>query len=502
MNRYIDPLNRALLVAAESEAVIDHERRLTYRELDARCQKLAGGLRAIGLRRGDRVAFLSANSHRYLEAYMAIPAAGYAIVPLNTRHAAPELRYALEDAGARVLITDRDPGELARSVERVIRIPGDYDALVDAAPPMDLRRDAPTGDALAGLFYTGGTTGKSKGVMLTHANLVENAKYVLMSHTFRRDDRFGLLSPMFHASGTFSLLPTVWMGGCQVLLPSFEAHAALDLLERERVTRSFAVTTMLALLAEAQLASPRDVSRLGELGHGGSPSAIEVMRRIHRAFPGARLSHWFGATETTAVATVMQDEQDALDGPRARSCGQPVVGVEVRILRDDGQEAAAGEVGEVVVRGGNVMAGYWNKPEETARVLRDGWYYTGDLGHADEEQYVFLVDRKKDMIISGGENVYSTEVESVLYRHPAVLEAAVFGIPDPKWGEAVHAVVVPRSEVTPDELIEHCRQYIAGYKVPKRIELRRDPLPKSGPGKVLKHELRAPFWSGRREMIA
>src|SRR5690606_5994554 len=200
-----------------------------------------------------------------------------------------------------------------------IRIPDDYDRLVDGAPPADLRSDAPAPDALAGLFYTGGTTGKSKGVMLTHANLVENAKYVLMSHTFRRHDRFGLLSPMFHASGTFSLLPTVWMGGCQVLLPSFDADAALDLLEREAVTRSFAVTTMLAMLAEAQLARPRDLSPLRELGHGGSPSAIDVMRRIRGAFPGVRLSHWFGATETTAVATVMHDEQDALDGPRARS---------------------------------------------------------------------------------------------------------------------------------------------------------------------------------------
>src|SRR5690606_24472623 len=260
MNRYIDPLNRALLVAGEAEAVIDPEKRLTYRELDARCARLAGGLRELGLQPGDRVAILSANSHRFLEAYIAIPAAGYAIVPLNTRHAEPELRYAVEAAGARLLITDRDPGCLADAVERVIRIPDDYDRLVDGAPPVDLRSAAPAPDALAGLFYTGGTTGKSKGVMLTHANLVENAKYVLMSHTFRRHDRFGLLSPMFHASGTFSLLPTVWMGGCQVLLPSFDADAALDLLEREAVTRSFAVTTMLAMLAEAQLARPRDLS--------------------------------------------------------------------------------------------------------------------------------------------------------------------------------------------------------------------------------------------------
>src|SRR5581483_2263714 len=217
-----------------------------------------------------------------------------------------------------------------------------------------------------------------------------------------------------------------------------------DLLEREAITATLVVPTMLAAMTDVQLAKPRDVSHLLELGHGGSPVATEVVRRAHKAFPSARLTHWYGATETAPIATALPDEQDVLDGPRARSCGQPVVGLEIRIVDPEGNEVPAGEVGEVVIRGANVMQGYWNKPEQTAAVLRDGWYHSGDLGYADEQQYVFLVDRLKDMIVSGGENVYSTEVEEVLYRHPAVLEAAVFGVPDEHWGEAVHAVVVLR----------------------------------------------------------
>jgi long-chain acyl-CoA synthetase len=249
-------------------------------------------------------------------------------------------------------------------------------------------------------------------------------------------------------------------------------------------------------MADVQLANPRDVSALRELGHGGSPIATEVVRRAAKAFPHARLTHWYGATETAPIATALPNEQDVLDGPRARSCGQATVGLDVRVVDLDDRELAAGEVGEVIIRGANVMQGYWNKPEQTAAALRDGWYHTGDLGYLDDEGYLFLVDRLKDMIVSGGENVYSTEVEEVLYQHSMVLEAAVFGVPDEKWGEAVYAVVVARGEVSTDELIAHCKERLGGYKVPKGIELREEALPKSGPGKVLKRELREPFWAG------
>jgi long-chain acyl-CoA synthetase len=497
---FADPLRRALRIARDQQAVVDGDVRYTFGQLARRSARLVGGLFDLGLAPGDRVAILANNSHQYLECYLAIPAGNLVIVPLNTRHAEPELRYALEDSGARVLITDRDPGGLGKFVERVISIPDDYEGLLDAAPERALG-DGVTSDTLAGLFYTGGTTGASKGVMLTHANLIANAYHMLVTQPCRRGDRFAVIAPMFHAAGSFGVLATVWTGGCHVMLPVFDPERAVDLLETEAITATLLVPTMLAAMADAQLARPRDTSRLRELGHGGSPVATEVVRRAAKAFPTARLTHWYGATETAPIATALPDEQLVLDGPRARSCGQPTVGLRIRIVNPEGHEVPVGEVGEVTIRGANVMQGYWNKPEQTAQVLRDGWYHSGDLGYMDEEGYLFLVDRSKDMIVSGGENVYSTEVEEALYKHPLVLEAAVFGVPDPRWGEAVYAVVVPRGEVHPQELVAHCREHIAGYKVPKQIELRQDPLPKSGPGKVLKRQLREPFWAGRDRRI-
>jgi long-chain acyl-CoA synthetase len=496
MHTFADPLNRALRTARDAEAVVDPDRRLTFAELATRCRQLVGGLYGLGLEPGDRVAILAANSAPYVEAYLGVPAGNLVIVPLNTRHAEPELRYALEDSGTRVLLTDRDPGGLADVVEKVISIPDDYESLLAGASERELGVDV-TSDTLAGLFYTGGTTGASKGVMLSHGNLIANAFHMMVTQPLRQGDRFAVIAPMFHAAGSFAVLATVWTGGCQVMLPVFDPEGAVDLLEREAITATLVVPTMLAAMAEAQLAKPRDTSNLRELGHGGSPVATEVVRRAHKAFPTARLTHWYGATETAPIATALPNEEDVLDAPRARSCGQATVGLDVRVFDPDDNEVPIGDVGEIVIRGANVMQGYWNKPEQTAEALRNGWYHSGDLGYVDEEGYVFLVDRLKDMIVSGGENVYCTEVEEVLYKHSMVLEAAVFGVPHETWGEAVYAVVVPRGDVTPDELIEHCKQHLGGYKIPKDVALQSDPLPKSGPGKILKRELREPFWAGR-----
>ncbi len=251
---------------------------------------------------------------------------------------------------------------------------------------------------------------------------------------------------------------------------------------------------MLAALAEEQRLRPRDVSCLTHLSHGGSPVATETLRQARAAFPGATLLHIYGATETSPIVTLLPAEENVLDSPRVRSCGQPAVGVEVRVVDADGNPVATGSVGEVITRGPNIMSGYWNKPAETARALRDGWYWTGDLAYLDEEAYVFHVDRSKDMIVTGGENVYSSEVENALHQHPAVAEAAVFGVPHPRWGEAVHAALALRRPVDEEELREHCRLLIADYKVPKSFEY-HDTLPKSGAGKILKRELRRPHWS-------
>ena len=447
MATMITPLARAIRVGPTRRAMVCGDASFTYAETWERCRRLAGGLRSLELADGDRVVVVGPNCHRYLELYQAIPAAGLSIVPLNQRHTPGELRYAIEDSGARVLFTGigdiglGDPG-FGDTVEHVIDLGDGYEQFVAAAEPADLA-DADAPGRLAGLFYTGGTTGASKGVMLTHANLLANAMHFQVCWPFTPDTRWLIIAPLFHAAGSVAVLATVWNAGTQVVLPAFDPGCALDLVAEHGVTATLVVPTMLAAMSEEQLARPRDVTSLRYISHGGSPCATATLRRAHLAFPDAELLHVYGATETSPIATLMPHEERLLDGARARSCGQPAVGVDVAVQRADGSLADVGEVGEVVIRGPNVMAGYWNKPAETAAALVDGWYHTGDLGYQDDEAFLFLVDRAKDMIVTGGENVYSTEVEDVLYRHPAVLEAAVFGVPDDRWGEAVHAVVVP-----------------------------------------------------------
>lgn len=498
MHTFADPLARAVQIAGGKVGLVDGDKEFTYTELADRCARLVGGLRKLGLGQGDRVAIWSDNSHQYIESYVGVPAGGMVIVPLNTRHAEPELRYALEDSGTKVLLTDRDASGMADIVDHIIPLNDDaYEALLDAEPAA--LGEGVVEEDIAGLFYTGGTTGKSKGVILSHRNLIANTFHWLTSVPQTPTDVTLVMAPMFHAAGSNGVLGSIWTAGCQVMLGAFDPEEVLDIIQTRRVTLTLGVPTMLAAMAEAQHANPREVDTVRTVAHGGSPIATEVVRRTSTAFPNAEMIEVYGATELSPLTTALRNEQDLLDGDRARSCGQSIPGTEVRVLDTSGKEVPRGEIGEVVVRGPNVMMGYWNKPEQTADVLKDGAYWTGDLGYMDDEGYVFLVDRSKDMIVSGGENVYCTEVEEVLYKHEAVLEAAVYGIPDEKWGEAVHATVVPRaghSNVAPDELIGFCREQIAGYKVPKGINIQQEPLPKSGPGKVLKRELRAPFWEG------
>ena len=433
---------------------------------------------------------------------MGVPAAGLVVVPLNTRHAVTELKYALEDSQTKVLLIDRDPGELADCVNHVILIPDAYDAMLSAAQERELGVDVRESD-LAGLFYTGGTTGKSRGVMLSHRNLIANAFHYMTTVPQREDDLMLVMAPLFHAAGSNGVIANIWTLGTQVTLAAFDPKIALDLIQTHDITESLGVPTMLAAIAEEQHARPRKTDSLKLLVHGGSPIATEVLRRTHAAFPTAELIEVYGATELSPICTILTNEQELIDSPLARSCGRPAIGNEITILAPNGDELLAGEIGEVVVRGPNVMQGYWNKKEQTAAVLKDGAYWTGDLGYMDDEGYVFLVDRSKDMIVTGGENVYCTEVEEILYQHPAILEVAVFGVPDEKWGEAVWAVVVPRegNEIDKEQLIEFCRERIATYKVPKGVDVQLEPLPKSGPGKVLKRELRAPHWEDQDRSV-
>jgi long-chain acyl-CoA synthetase len=500
MQTMADPLDHARLTAPHKEAIVCGADRLDYDALWSRCRRLAGYLDGLGLHRGDRVAIVAANCHRYLEAYLALPSAGYVIVPLNTRSTVAELEYAAVDSQARVLLTDREPSTLDSHFEHVIRMPEGYEEAIADAMPATLGIHVHEDD-LAGVFYTGGTTGKAKGVMLTHRNLIANTWTALSWSRLTHDDRWLIMAPLFHAAGTCAVLATVWVTGTQILVSPSSPGDVLDLIERERATVTLAVPTTLAAASDEQFARPRDVSSLRLLSHGASPVATEILRRAAKAFPEAELLHLYGTTETSPIATALPHEELLLGTPAARSCGYPALGVQVRVLDLEGAAVPPGEVGEVVIRGANVTTGYWNKPEETAAALRDGWYHTGDLGYLDDECRLYLVDRLKDMVVTGGENVYTVEVEEVLYSHPRVAEASVFGVPDDRWGESIYAVVVPRDEVTADELIEYCRERIARFKVPKHIAVSAEPLPRSGAGKILKRQLREPFWSGHETRI-
>ena len=500
MYTFAQPLTRALTTAPGACAMVCQDTRRTYAELGARCRRLGGAMRKLGLAPGDRVGVIALNSDRYLELYLGLPAAGYVLVPVNSRLAPAEMRAILDDAGVSVVFADAEyPG--AAGVSQVLTIPGDYEDLLGAADevPFD---DAVTENDLAALFYTSGTTGAAKGAMHTHRSLVSSGLHFMATWPFDRQTRWLVASPMFHTGGILATLATVWAGGTHVIMPRFDPDLAVDLIEREAVTHTLLVPTMLAMAASAQLARPRDVSSLRYLSHGASPISSETLRRTREAFPGAELLHVYGTTETTPITTLLPHEERILDTPLIRSCGRPAVGVEMRIVDDAMAHLPPGAIGQLTVRSPSVMAGYWRKPEATAQVMRGDWYLTGDLGYMDEESHVFLVDRAKDMIVSGGENIYSTEVEDALGSYPGVQEVAVFGVPDPRWGEAVYAVVFSSQRVTADELAAHCRERIAGFKVPRRIEVCTGPLPKSAAGKILKRKLREPHWAGQYAQIA
>ena len=444
-----------------------------YRELAERLSRL-------DLEPGARVGVLAANTRAHVEAWLGVPAAGGVIVSLNYRLAPEELRFIAEDAQLSMLVTDRDADLGCPVVE--------WDDLLagPALPP----RDHASG-TLAAISYTGGTTGRPKGVMLSHGNLLANAQHNLVATGHRAGQRWLHVCPMFHVAGIANLLACTWVGAEQLVLPRFDAAAVLETIERERITHTVLVPTMLQMLLDAPGADDADLSSLRHVQYAASPISAELQRRVLERLPDCDVAQFYGMTEAAPTVTHLSGEDHRRGGERLASVGVPVPGVEIDV-RD----------GELWVRGPNVMLGYWNRPDETAAALVDGWYRTGDVVTQDDDGYLYLLDRAKDMIITGGENVYSLEVEAALLRHPAVAEAAVFGVPDDRWGEAVHAVVVPRSRITEEALLDHCREFIAGFKLPREIDLRDEPLPKSGPGKVLKTELREPFWAGRERRVS
>lgn len=498
--RVTNALVRTARMAPNRTAAIEGSSSATWGELADRVARTADVLAARGVAPHSRVAVLANNGIAYFEVWYAVPWCGAVIVPLNTRLALAELDFQLRDASVALLLHDAAFAEHAHAllergaVPQVLAIDGDapdaLPCLASAAPPLKEYR----GDGeLAGIFYTGGTTGLPKGVMLSHANLTAMAMNLLAHMDFVPGDVLFHAAPMFHLADIGTLFGTM-AGGTHVLRPVLDPAGMIEDFAVHGVTHCFTVPVVIERLTMEAAARDLDLSGLRYLGYGGSPMAAASLDRTRVQFPHVKFIQGYGQTEFPA-ATFLTPEDHARDADPAllRSCGRACMGYDVRILDEEGNECPRGVVGEIVGRGDNVMMGYLGRPEETAEVLRDGWLRTRDAGWMNEDGYIFITDRLKDMIVSGAENVYSIEVENALSYHPAVVESAIVGLPDPEWGERVHAIVVVAADRTPPDeatLREHCRERIAGYKIPKTYELRTEPLPRSAAGKVLKRQLR------------
>jgi len=510
-------LRRSAQLYGDRLALVEGDHRQSWSEFEARVARLAGGLAARGVAPGDRVAMVAHNSYRYVEFFYACFWAGAVAVPLNTRWAGPELAFALEDSGTKVVCADADHAARVEALRETCNLRHCLLASDGAPPPgweaFDALAEAPRlADQGAGhtdlacLFYTGGTTGRSKGVMLSHGNILANSLTAMINMDIREDSVHLHVSPMFHVAGGARIFSTTLAGGRHVVIPRFEPKPFLQTLEREGVTITIIVPTMLARLVREPALADTDLSALKLLTYGASPMPEALLRDAMAKLPGVRFLQSYGMTELSPVATVLTPDYHVFEGPKAgktASAGQPAYNADVVVLGEDGQPLPPGQIGEICVRGPMVMQGYWKQPELTADALRGGYMHTGDAGYFDEDGFLFIVDRLKDMIVSGGENVYSAEVEDALYSHPAVQECAVIGIPSEQWGEAVHAVVVLKAgqSVSEADLIAHCKARIAGFKVPRSVTFSESELPKSGPGKILKTDLRAPFWAGRDRAV-
>jgi long-chain acyl-CoA synthetase len=511
-------LHHALQQKPNAIATIFQGRRRTFAEFGERVAKLAGALQALGVGDGERVAMLSLNSDRYLEYYLAVFWAGGAVNPVNIRWSAAEIAYSLDDCESEILFVDDTFKPLVpelRSRSKTLRTiihAGDgeapdgmlsYESLLAAADPVpDAMRET---DDLAGVFYTGGTTGFPKGVMLTHTNLFSNALNML-AEGMTAEGSIGLhAAPMFHLADVTFMMALLLRGATHVFIGAFNPVEMLETLTRERVTDTGIVPTMIQMIVEHPSVRDHDLTSLKRILYGASPICEAVLERALSTLPGVEFMQAYGMSELSPVATILPPFFHTREGRKAgklRSAGRATFYAEVRIVDEDGNEVPRGTVGEGAARGAGVMAGYWNNPEETAKAIRNGWMHTGDGGYMDEDGFVFIVDRIKDMIVTGGENVYSAEVENALAKHPAIAMCAVVGIPDDKWGESVHAVVVlrPGAQVSEAEIKAHCKTLIAGYKCPRSVEFRNE-LPLSGAGKLLKYKLREPFCRGENRAI-
>jgi acyl-CoA synthetase (AMP-forming)/AMP-acid ligase II len=493
-----DILGRHARGQRDAIALIDAAHRRTYAELDRRVTRLANVLRDRDVRPGDRVAVMAGNSIEVLESYYAIARIGAVCVTINFRLTPTEIAYLLADSGARcALVGDelaagmRTAREKAPDVGTVIHLGREYEDLLAAAAdtPVQLAVDD---DAAAFIMYTSGTTGHPKGAVLTHRNLFLHGLSQIAFLGIPRDDRVYLSgAPLFHIAGLAGTIPPLINGGRSVIIRSggFDPAATVRLLADERVSSCFFVPSQWAAVCAVPDLASHDLSALRRLSWGAAPASLTLLRTMMTTFPHAEVVSSFGQTECSPVTCALRGEDSVR---KIGSVGTPMTNVEVRVVDDDMRDVPVGEVGEIVYRGPMVMKEYWNNPVATAEAFRGGWFHSGDLVRRDDEGYVYVVDRKKDMIISGGENIYCAELENVVADHPKVAEVAVIGVPDECWGETPVAVVVARDPAEPpstDEIRAFCRERLASYKLPRRT-VTVDSLPRNAGGKVLKTELR------------
>jgi acyl-CoA synthetase (AMP-forming)/AMP-acid ligase II len=505
---------RAARIHGDAVAVSDGRSSLSFRDVDERSNRLANGLLALSSAPSGRVAILTPNRLESVELDFAIAKAGKVRVPVNTRLSTDERAYILENSGAETLLFDAGEAEFAEAVRQ--RLPamsfvamgdtvGDsvgYDDLLAKGkavdPAVDLRPDDPSF-----ILYTSGTTGRPKGATATQSSRWAATVNMLTDEIDAvPGDAMVHVGSMAHGSGS-KVLAYFVRGARNIAVAKWEADEFLDLVERERATASFLVPTMISMLVEARRANPRaDLSSLKTLSYGGAPIAPALLRQALDELGNVFVQVYGSCEAPHPVLVLDRADHASADDARLASVGREVTACRVMIASEDGNPLPAGTKGEMWISGANVMRGYWENPGETAAVLVDGWYRTGDVAVADGDGYFTIVDRERDMIISGGLNVYPAEIEAVLHRHPAVLECAVFGVPDERWGEAVRAAVVVRAgaDVTESDLVEHCRKLVAGYKKPQHIEFHTQ-LPKGATGKILKRSLRDPHWVGHSRAV-
>jgi acyl-CoA synthetase (AMP-forming)/AMP-acid ligase II len=500
----------------DKEAIICSEGRFTYNQFKEHIDLLSAALHESLIRKGDRVAVLHMNCHIFLELYYAVAQIGAILVPLNTRLVPRELSFMIEDSGSRFLFSEyqfldkiRQIQKQTDVIERVIwtKTPAAYETnhkettynhFLKLAGSLKYEEKNIDPDDAAQIFYTSGSTGRPKGVIMTHKNMVTHALGTLWEYQVTDEDVWGHVAPLFHMSDICNGWAMTWAGTKQVFVGKFDTNRILDEMEREKFTLLKMVPTMWTMLLNNPTVEKRDFSALRLVVSGGAPIAPELVRKIIDTFQCEYVQN-YGMTEATHFLTISRLKDSLKDLPPDKQLkykaktGRPFIGVQIRVVdeKDQDIETDGVAIGEIIVKGDIITPGYWNLPEENARSFRNGWLYTEDLATVDGEGYLQIMDRKKDMIVSGGENVYSIEVEQVLHYHPSVIECSVLGVPHPKWGEAVMAVCVLRegAPVSEEDIISKCKEYLAPYKAPKSVEFLKE-LPKTGSGKIYKKGLR------------